>query len=275
MRGFRLTGATIVALIATAVSTPTATADGTGGTPAVPTSAPAVPAPPRIKVTATVELTRSQTKSVQRRVHVRADGRIGRETRRAIRRYQTRKRLMRTSRPNLQTLRAMRLRFAERIAARMTRKATATVPNGSGVFPIQGSWRYGGAATTFGARGGDHQGVDLLAACGTPLVAASPGRVRTRKYQSRAGNYVVVTGTPSGEDEVYMHLRSPSPLKVGDPVAPGSPIGAVGDTGRATACHLHFELWAAPGWYEGGRPHDPKPTLQGWATAAGNPARAR
>lgn len=274
MRGSRLVGATVVALVAITTSTPTAGADGTGGTP-VTAAASAAPAPPPIRVTATVRLTRSQTRSVQRRVHVRADGRAGRQTHRAIRRYQTRKGLMRTSRPNLQTLRAMRLRFAERIAARMTRKAAATVATGSGVFPIQGPWRYGGSGTAFGSRGGDHQGIDLLASCGTPVVAASPGRVKTRRSQSRAGHYVVLTGTPTGEDQVYMHLTSASPLRVGDPVAAGTAIGTVGDTGRASACHLHLELWTAPGWYAGGRPHDPRPSVQAWAAAAGNPAQPR
>ena len=53
-----------------------------------------------------------------------------------------------------------------------------------------------------------------------------------------------------------------SPLKTGDPVRTGQPIGIVGDTGDATACHLHFEIWTAPGWYEGGSPIDPLPYLE-------------
>jgi murein DD-endopeptidase MepM/ murein hydrolase activator NlpD len=32
----------------------------------------------------------------------------------------------------------------------------------------------------------------------------------------------------------------------------------------ASACHLHFELWTAPGWYSGGQPIDPLPSLQAW-----------
>jgi murein DD-endopeptidase MepM/ murein hydrolase activator NlpD len=38
----------------------------------------------------------------------------------------------------------------------------------------------------------------------------------------------------------------------------------VGDTGNASGCHLHFELWSAPGWYAGGEPFDPLPRLQRW-----------
>jgi murein DD-endopeptidase MepM/ murein hydrolase activator NlpD len=41
-------------------------------------------------------------------------------------------------------------------------------------------------------------------------------------------------------------------------------IGYVGDTGDASECHLHFELWDAPGWYEGGRPVDPLALLKRW-----------
>jgi murein DD-endopeptidase MepM/ murein hydrolase activator NlpD len=53
-------------------------------------------------------------------------------------------------------------------------------------------------------------------------------------------------------------------LMTGDPVRTGQPIGIVGDTGNASACHLHFEIWTAPGWYEGGSPIDPYPYLKKW-----------
>ncbi len=122
------------------------------------------------------------------------------------------------------------------------------------------------SAGRFGAgrSGHTHQGQDVMADCGTPLAAARGGIVQYSGYQSAAGNYVVIDGRGTGYDTAYMHLREPSPLQTGDPVRTGQPIGVVGDTGDATACHLHFELWTAPGWYEGGSPVDPLPYLKMW-----------
>lgn len=179
---------------------------------------------------------------------------------------------MRTGRPNLQTLRAMGLKFAERIATRMARKTTApaSVVNGF-TFPIRGTWQFGSSATTFGARGGAHQGIDVFARCGTPLVAASAGTVKSNTFDERSGNYLVITDTPTGEEQVFMHLAARSPRAVGAAVQAGTPIGEVGDTGNAEGCHLHFELWTAPGWYAGGAPHDPAPDIKAWSAAAGTP----
>jgi len=67
-----------------------------------------------------------------------------------------------------------------------------------------------------------------------------------------------------GVDHAYMHLRDPALVTKGARVATGRLIGYVGDTGDAVGCHLHFEEWAAPGWYTGGRPFDPLPDLQAW-----------
>jgi len=133
-------------------------------------------------------------------------------------------------------------------------------------FPILGPHTYGGAGGRFGAgrSGHSHQGQDVMARCGTPLVAARGGRVRYSGFQGAAGNYVVIDGKGTGYDTAYMHLLQPSPLKAGMTVRTGQPIGVVGSTGSSTACHLHFELWTAPGWYEGGSPIDPLGLLKKW-----------
>jgi murein DD-endopeptidase MepM/ murein hydrolase activator NlpD len=133
-------------------------------------------------------------------------------------------------------------------------------------FPILGAHEYGLSAGRFGAgrSGHTHQGQDVMAACGTPLVAARGGIVQYSGYQGAAGNYVVIDGRGTGYDFMYAHLEEPSPLHTGDTVRTGQPIGIVGTTGSSTACHLHFEMWEAPGWYEGGSPFDPLAYLQKW-----------
>jgi murein DD-endopeptidase MepM/ murein hydrolase activator NlpD len=120
-------------------------------------------------------------------------------------------------------------------------------------------------AGRFGAsRGGrTHQGQDVFAKCGTPLVAVTGGTIKFSGEQSLAGNYIVLKAD-DGFDYAYMHLREPSPLKRDDTVTAGQRVGNVGDTGDAVGCHLHFEVWPAPGWYSGGSPIDPLPILKSW-----------
>ncbi len=133
-------------------------------------------------------------------------------------------------------------------------------------FPVRGKHNYGQSMAAFGAgRGGhSHQGHDVFAKCGTPLVAARGGVVKLNKFQSAAGNYLVIDADGTDVDYVYMHLRERSPVKKGTHVGTGQLIGRVGDTGRANGCHLHFEMWDAPGWYTGGKPFDPLPFLKAW-----------
>ena len=67
-----------------------------------------------------------------------------------------------------------------------------------------------------------------------------------------------------------MHLREPSVVP-GQLVAAGQLVGAVGDTGNASGCHLHFELWEGA-YYGGGAPSTRAlPHLAGPGTQAGCP----
>jgi murein DD-endopeptidase MepM/ murein hydrolase activator NlpD len=118
-------------------------------------------------------------------------------------------------------------------------------------FPVRGPHQYWDGVGAPRA-GHTHQGQDVGAACGTTLQAARGGRVQYRAYQSAAGNYVVIDGKGTSHDYVYMHLKKPAPVNKGERVRTGEKIGAVGDTGDASGCHLHFEEWSGPGWYEGG-----------------------
>jgi murein DD-endopeptidase MepM/ murein hydrolase activator NlpD len=131
---------------------------------------------------------------------------------------------------------------------------------GERVFPIVGRHDYGTEINRFGG-GRGHQGQDVFAACGAKLVAAESGRVLMSTFQARAGNYLVLQHA-DGRATAYMHMRSAPLVAKGDRVQAGDPIGEVGDTGRASGCHLHFELWTAPGWYRGGQAIDPLPFLR-------------
>ena len=140
------------------------------------------------------------------------------------------------------------------------------------VFPVRGPHDYGQGGAAFGAgrAGHIHQGQDVMADCGTPLVAARGGIVIQRAFQALAGNYLVIQDPITGESNMYAHLREPATVKRGQRVETGQPIGVVGDTGDASACHLHFELWTSPGWYRGGAPIDPLPR-----SALGQPSAER
>ncbi len=130
-------------------------------------------------------------------------------------------------------------------------------------FPVRGPHGYGEYAAKFGG-GRGHQGQDIMAACGTPLVAARGGVVKVKQYHSAAGYYIVIDGEQTSVDYTYMHMAGPAIVAKGERVKTGQPIGIVGRTGRASACHLHFEEWSGPGWYKGGEPFDPLPDLLAW-----------
>jgi murein DD-endopeptidase MepM/ murein hydrolase activator NlpD len=134
------------------------------------------------------------------------------------------------------------------------------------VFPVRGAHDFGEGAALFGAgrAGHRHEGQDVMADCGTPLAAARGGVVTMRARQWAAGNYLVIHDPLTSQDYMYAHLRRPAVVRRGQHVETGQQIGVVGETGDATACHLHFEIWTAPGWYAGGSPIDPLPTLQEW-----------
>lgn len=130
------------------------------------------------------------------------------------------------------------------------------------IFPLKGPHTYGDGV----GAGRGHQGVDVLARCGMPIRAARAGTVYYNDYQaSGAGNYIVInTKGNGGKSHVYMHMPRRSKFKVGAKVKTGQVIGHVGTTGRSSACHLHFEQWSAPGWYQGGTFMNPLAALKRW-----------
>lgn len=193
-----------------------------------------------------------------------ADGRFGKTTKRNVIRLE--KRLgWRPVNGRVTRVEAKRIRGkvnAQRRKKLERRRAAA----GGYSFPIPGPHDYGGKQSRFGAKrsGHSHQGQDLFAACGSPLVNVQAGRITTKAYQGGgAGYYLVVRGV-DGFDFVYMHMKKASWAKQGQKLYAGQQIGRVGDSGNASGCHLHFEMWTSPGWYSGGSPIDPYPNLRAW-----------
>jgi murein DD-endopeptidase MepM/ murein hydrolase activator NlpD len=128
-------------------------------------------------------------------------------------------------------------------------------------FPVAGAFSYGDG---FGVprSGHSHQGQDLPAAAGTPVVAPRGGVVTAVQFQAAAGNYVVLDARGEDYDYVFMHLTTGSiVVKEGQRVRTGQHLGDVGSTGDATGPHLHFEIWQGA-WYGGGHTIDPLPLLR-------------
>jgi len=135
-------------------------------------------------------------------------------------------------------------------------------------FPVGGAFDLGGEGSRFGAGrpGHTHQGQDIAAAEGAPVLAPWAGVVEHVRYQRRgAGWYIVLDGDDEDRDYVFMHLRRGSILVTpGRHVSAGEQLAQVGNTGASSGPHLHFEIWVG-GWYEkGGAPIDPLPLLGEW-----------
>ena len=95
------------------------------------------------------------------------------------------------------------------------------------MHPIHQTWR-------------QHLGVDYGAPTGTPVRSVGQGRVEFAGVLGGYGN-VVIVDHGRGETTLYGHL-SRIEVRMGQPVARGQSIGAVGSTGWATGPHLHFEF---------------------------------
>lgn len=85
-----------------------------------------------------------------------------------------------------------------------------------------------------------HNGVDMAAPSGSPILAAYDGEVVAADYSASMGNYIMINHG-DGIITIYMHASSLSVSK-GQTVVRGEEIGKVGSTGRSTGPHLHFSV---------------------------------
>jgi murein DD-endopeptidase MepM/ murein hydrolase activator NlpD len=130
------------------------------------------------------------------------------------------------------------------------------------VFPVQGEVGFGEADARFGAwRGGRaHEGQDVFAPAGTPLVSLRDGVVVEKGDDGGRGNYVAIFSPDARQTAVYLHMLRPTRVGLGARVRAGERVGAVGCTGSCWGDHLHLELRRGRGTQ--GAPADPLPLLR-------------
>ncbi len=111
------------------------------------------------------------------------------------------------------------------------------------VLPVEGGWylsNFGWRIDPFSGTRAFHEGMDFMAEVGTPARAAAGGVVIYSDFHPQYGNMIEIDHD-NGLITRYAHL-SQRQVKVGDVVLSGGKIGAVGNTGRSTGPHLHFEV---------------------------------
>lgn len=123
--------------------------------------------------------------------------------------------------------------------------SSSPAPSGYFIRPVAGI-----ITSPYGSRrGGFHYGVDIGNKRGTTVVASASGKVvKVVNYckegasscGGRYGNYITIEH-PNGMQTKYAHLQSVN-VSLGETVSQGEKIGTLGNTGRSTGPHLHFEV---------------------------------
>jgi murein DD-endopeptidase MepM/ murein hydrolase activator NlpD len=111
----------------------------------------------------------------------------------------------------------------------------------AGRVPFQWPVANGVLTSSFGPRDASHHdGIDIGAPAGTPVVAARGGRVLYSDALRGYGNLIIIEHD-GGWVTVYAHNRE-NRAPVGAVVRQGEPIGSVGETGKTSGPNLHFEI---------------------------------
>jgi murein DD-endopeptidase MepM/ murein hydrolase activator NlpD len=111
------------------------------------------------------------------------------------------------------------------------------------MLPVEGGWyssNYGWRIDPFNGQRAFHEGIDVIAEQGTPILAAAGGVIVYSDFHPQYGNMIEID---HGNDLVTRYAHAAKRMvKVGDVVLRGVKIAEVGMTGRATGTHLHFEV---------------------------------
>jgi murein DD-endopeptidase MepM/ murein hydrolase activator NlpD len=152
-------------------------------------------------------------------------------------------------------------------------ESAAASGGGDLVVPVAGV-RSNQLTDTWGDARGDgsreHHAIDIMAARGTPVLAAAAGTIEKIFESANGGHTVYIRRTDPAWQDYYAHLDSYAPdLREGIQVKQGQQIGAVGSTGDASpdGPHLHYEIHrmaAGDAWHKGSE-INPYPILKGTA----------
>lgn len=134
-------------------------------------------------------------------------------------------------------------------AAQEVTQASVASNAGSSTFilPSTGRFTSGFGGRDIGAGAESHLGMDIANSPGTPIVAAASGMVSHAGSMGGYGNVVILTHSINGQTHstVYAHMNSIN-VSVGQSVSQGQQVGGMGNTGRSTGTHLHFEIHVGP-----------------------------
>jgi murein DD-endopeptidase MepM/ murein hydrolase activator NlpD len=126
---------------------------------------------------------------------------------------------------------------ANRMAAAERHRVESAVGSDAFIWPVQGT------VTRNFKQGGKHRhdGIDIAAPKGTPIMAAASGKVIFSDWGPGGYGRIVILRHDADLVTVYAHNHQ-NLVKVGQQVQRGERIATVGRSGRATGYHLHFEI---------------------------------
>jgi len=115
------------------------------------------------------------------------------------------------------------------------------------IRPAEGRHTSGFGGRDIGDGAETHLGYDIANVTGTPIVAAASGSVSYAGVMGGYGNVVILTHSINGQTHatVYAHMNSIN-VSVGQSVSQGQQVGGMGNTGRSTGTHVHFEIHVGP-----------------------------
>jgi murein DD-endopeptidase MepM/ murein hydrolase activator NlpD len=134
------------------------------------------------------------------------------------------------------------------------------------VNPVTAPVDYGTAINGFGnERGRPHEGQDMFAPEGTPVVSPTATEVLETGTDGGRGNWAALWDPAAKHTYVYMHMSQPADFAAGEELDAGQRVGLLGCTGSCDGAHLHFEIREGKSPYA--NPIDPLPELQRWQPA--------